>query len=80
MAGRKTHEQQLRSFERRDDVPRSGAVGDGGPARTAKAPRQPKARRSEVDVSFRGMNQESPHNKHNRPEAGAGKTGRRQQR
>ena len=69
MAGNKTHEQQIRTFERKDDHTdereaerareEAGARGTGG------TPKHPGTRQSEYPVSRGGMNQESPHNKHN---------------
>ena len=64
MQGKKTHEQQLRILENKDDVPKPGE--NTGP--TAAAPREAgsEARDSEFAVSRGGMNQESrDHNKHN---------------
>ncbi len=65
MAGNKTHEQQLRTFERKDDVPRPGdPVADVDSS--SQTARNAKARQSEMPVSRGGMNQESrTHNKHN---------------
>jgi hypothetical protein len=69
MAGRKTHEQQLRTFERKPDVPDARQMGtalnraiDG----TARVPNRD-ARQSEFPVSSGGLHQESDHNKHNEP-------------
>jgi hypothetical protein len=64
MAGNKTHEQHLRTLERKPDLP-----GSGAPAEPAGTPRQAdrEARQSEFPVSRGGMNQESDHNKHNDP-------------
>jgi hypothetical protein len=61
MQGPKTHEQQLRTLERKPDVPN---------ARRTESPAAPTlkradARQSEYPVSRGGMNQESDHNKHN---------------
>ncbi|HVV27347.1 MAG TPA: hypothetical protein VG501_12115 [Rhizomicrobium sp.] len=65
MSGSKTHEQFVRSLERKPDV-------DAIPPDHAHAPKaQP--RRSEFPVSARGMNQESSQAKHNRPAKGAAK-------
>jgi hypothetical protein len=62
----KTREQQLRTFERKDDVPKEGdAATLGAPDATAHPARHPEARASEFPVSRQGMNQESQHNKHN---------------
>lgn len=67
MPGRKAHEQQIRTFERKPDLPDD--------RRTEEALRQPPAgrqhepdadaRSSEFPVSRSGMNSESDHNKHN---------------
>ena len=59
MQGPKTHEQQLRTLERKPDMnsPAQNAGAHGSPDR--------KARQSEFTVSRQGMNQESQHNKHN---------------
>src|SRR5688572_24543659 len=70
MQGKKTHEQQVRILERKDDVP--------GARRTAETMNRtgrddavhrakPGARQSEFPVSRGGLNQESDHNKHNDP-------------
>ncbi len=68
MQGKKTHEQMLRTLERKPDVP--------GPRQTEEAPEGARMRRapkrnvrlSECPVSRGGMNQESrDHNKHNDP-------------
>ncbi|WP_291699587.1 hypothetical protein [Bradyrhizobium sp.] len=72
LQGRKTHEQQLRMLERKPDVPDERQIAeeiardrrDGG----ARLPRNPKARQSEFPVSRGGLNQESRHNKHNKPQ------------
>jgi len=68
--GSKTHEQFLRSLERKEDVPKAGEVESASeqPAAVTRTPSDPEARRSEFAVSRRGMNQESrDHNKHNHP-------------
>jgi hypothetical protein len=62
MQGPKTHEQQLRTLERRPDMPDA--------RRQLKDPASPKirnpdARQSEFSVGQQGMNQESDHDKHN---------------
>jgi hypothetical protein len=69
MQGKKTHEQQKRILERKDDVPsphrtdaQRQADAVGGFAKTARRG----GRQSEFPVSSGGMNQESDHNKHNR--------------
>jgi hypothetical protein len=68
--GRKTHEQQLRTLERKPDVPDARQVEEenariqhGGSPKTAKRG----GRQSEFPVSRGGLNQESQHNKHNQP-------------
>lgn len=65
--GRKTHEQQIRQFERKPDYPDArrteealNHVAEDAPAKT---PRHPEARRSEFPVSRQGMGQESRHHK-----------------
>src|SRR5262245_367178 len=67
LQGRKTHEQQLRMLERKPDVADERQIAqdrrDGG----ARLPRHPEARQSEFAVSRGGLNQESHHNKHNKP-------------
>jgi hypothetical protein len=67
--GDKTHEQFLRTLERKDDLPSEDdaervAAAAADTARTAHARA---ARQSEMPVSRGGMNQESGHNKHNDP-------------
>jgi hypothetical protein len=69
LQGRKTHEQQLRILERKEDVPDARQIEQeiaraqqGGGART----RRHDGRQSEFAVSRAGLNQESQHNKHNR--------------
>ena len=65
--GNKTHEQQLRSLERKDDMARPGdpAISGGGAA-GVQPPHDTDARQSEFSVSRGGMHQESrDHNKHN---------------
>jgi hypothetical protein len=69
MQGKKTHEQQKRMLERKDDLPsphrsdsQKQAEAVGSAARTARR----HGRQSEFAVSSGGMNQESDHNKHNR--------------
>jgi hypothetical protein len=74
MAGKKTHEQQLRTLERKPDVPnlrRTEAELDhaGEDAKPHKPERG--ARESEFVVSRGGLNQESDHNKHD----GSGQSG-----
>jgi hypothetical protein len=72
MQGPKTHEQQLRNLQKREDVS-DGAAGQ--PAGSSPQLRNPGARQSEFPVSQHGMNQESDHNKHNEP----GQTGHKPQ-
>jgi hypothetical protein len=69
LQGRKTHEQQLRILERKEDVPDARQIEQEiaraqqrGGART----RRRDGRQSEFPVSRAGLNQESQHNKHNR--------------
>jgi hypothetical protein len=70
--GRKTHEQFLRTLERKEDVPKKNELEETvakvrAPART-RTPQARDARTSEFPVSRRGMHQESrDHNKHNDP-------------
>ncbi len=75
MAGKKTHEQQLRTFERKSDVPghRQERVAEQNDA--AQLPDR-EARQSEFPVSRGGLNQESDHHKHNNP----GQAGHKPQR
>lgn len=63
--GRKTHEQQFRTFERKPDVPdpRNPASMPEREPGIAARDRKDKARQSEFPISHRGMNQESKHNK-----------------
>ena len=69
MAGKKTHEQQLRTFERKPDIPdhrqESGALNSREREDKAHTPKN-EARESEFPVSRGGVNQESDHHKHNR--------------
>jgi hypothetical protein len=77
--GKKTHEQQLRTFERKPDVPDARQmeaelkrpVQDDRP-RVAKR----NIRETEFPVSRGGLHQESDHNKHNDP----GQTGHKPQK
>jgi hypothetical protein len=64
MQGRKTHTQMQRNLESKPDI--------GGPAKSAAKAHVAKkrVRQSEFPVSRQGMNEESSHNKHNRPHAG----------
>jgi hypothetical protein len=71
MPGKKTHEQQIRTFERKPDVPPDGRQMTAELAKEVRErdrvsrPRGD-ARQSEFPVSSGGMNQESrDHNKHN---------------
>lgn len=71
MTGRKTHEQQTRTLERKPDVPdprqTEAELREGGTE--AEHHREPRrsARASEFPVSRAGMDQESRgHSKHNR--------------
>jgi len=70
LQGKKTHEQQLRMLERKPDVPdqRQIEAALSRPPQDDRAhlPRQ-NVRDSEFAISRGGMNQESEHNKHNRP-------------
>ena len=70
LQGKKTHEQQLRTLERKPDVPDARRLGDeiahASEGAGAKLPKR-NARESEFPVSRGGMNQESQHNKHNDP-------------
>ena len=64
MQGKKTHEQQLRILENKDDVPKPG--DSGAPATDGFKEAGTEGRESEFAVSRGGMNQESrDHNKHN---------------
>jgi len=67
MSGTKAHQEFLRTVERK-----SGPSAPGGNTMQAHQPKR-EARDSEFPVSARGMNQESPHNKHNRQTKGAPK-------
>ena len=62
MQGKKTHEQQLRILENKDDLP--DPRRSEGPSERAHIPAREK-RASEFPVSRGGVNQESDHNKHN---------------
>ncbi|WP_102957886.1 hypothetical protein [Mangrovicella endophytica] len=68
MQAKKTHEQMLRTLERKDDLPderrldaEAHAIGQDDAVHHPK----PGVRESEFPVSRGGMNQESRHNKHN---------------
>lgn len=72
MAGDKTHEQQLRTIERKDDVPKAREAdaalerAGGQDAVSNRMATHPEARQSDLPVSRGGTNQESrDHNKHN---------------
>jgi hypothetical protein len=70
MQGKKTHEQQMRILERKDDVPssaRSDAEKQADAIAGAAKVQRRGGRESEFPVSSGGMNQESDHNKHNHP-------------
>lgn len=67
MQGRKTHEQQLRILEHKDDLPKEGDAATLTPPEPGRAPHDREVRQSEFAVSERGMHQESQHNKHNDP-------------
>jgi len=69
MQGRKTHEQQLRTLERKPDLPDQDQIDrellkSEATAHIAHA----EERQSEFAVSQHGLNQESDHNKHNLPD------------
>lgn len=65
MQGKKTHEQMLRTLERKHDLTANDAPTAPG---AKKAPPEAGARQSEFPVSRHGMHQESrDHNKHNDP-------------
>ncbi|GHC68616.1 hypothetical protein [Limoniibacter endophyticus] len=71
MTGKKTHEKQVRTFERRDDYHRRDDQIDSAPGTNLK---NQEARQSEFPVSRGGMNQESrQHNKHNDSAKGGSK-------
>jgi hypothetical protein len=64
--GKKTHEQMVRTLERKPDVP-DPRMEAAFQAANAKSPKQA-ARQSEFPTSRGGMHQESrDHNKHNDP-------------
>jgi hypothetical protein len=71
MQGKKTHEQTIRTLERKADIPDARSTGaeiekprGAGYAKNTNR----KARQSEFPVSKGGMNEESrDHNKHNDP-------------
>jgi hypothetical protein len=71
LRGKKTHEQQVRMFERKPDVPDERQVEQELAHIPEKAgtklPKHSDARQSEFPVSRGGLNQESWHNKHNDP-------------
>jgi len=77
--GKKTHEQFLRTVERKDDIANAREMEEtaqSDPVGATRLPRHREARESEMPVSRGGMNQESAHNKHNDP----GQGGHRPQR
>jgi hypothetical protein len=69
MQGKKTHEQQKRILERKEDIPspdRSDAQRQADAINEGSKVARRAGRQSEFAVSSGGMNQESDHNKHNR--------------
>ena len=62
MQGKKTHEQQLRILENKDDMPDARR---GNPTNERARVADGSERESEFAVSRGGINQESDHNKHN---------------
>ncbi|WP_245443147.1 hypothetical protein [Labrys okinawensis] len=79
LQGRKTHEQQLRTLERKPDVPdrRQEETSLSRPGDSILPLPKREARQAEFPVSRGGLNQESrDHNKHNR----SGQEGHRPQR
>jgi hypothetical protein len=70
MQGPKTHEQFTRNLERKPDI---GSPADAAKPKHPDTEKPEKTRQSEFPVSRGGMNQESDHNKHNRPSRGAPK-------
>jgi hypothetical protein len=73
MQGPKTHEQQLRTLERKPDMPQAQHEPGGA---TPHPMRHLDARQSEFPVSQGGMHQESDHNNHNN----SGQTGHKPQK
>jgi len=73
--GNKTHEQFLRTVERKDDLPKPGEPHTAIEARdpATHPPHHPGARQSEFPVSRGGIHQESQHDKHHDAEKGAPK-------
>ena len=69
MQGPKTHEQQLRIFENKPDVPdrRQAEMALERSEDNSRLQRRPTVRESEFPVGRSGMNQQSDHNKHNDP-------------
>ena len=68
MQGKKTHEQQKRILERKEDLPspdRSDAQRQADAINEGSKVARREGRQSEFPVSSGGMNQESDHNKHN---------------
>ena len=83
LQGNKTHEQQLRTLERRADFPDPRRIEqeiERLPESHVARAVNPQARQSEFPVSRGGMNQESKHNKHNRPSRGTHRPAKRQSR
>jgi hypothetical protein len=69
LQGKKTHEQQMRILERKPDVPDARQMEENAQTQHlggGKIARR-EGRQSEFPVSRGGLNQESQHNKHNRP-------------
>jgi hypothetical protein len=75
MVGRKTREQQVRTLERKSDVPKAREVEPEQIRRrvenAGRVAHRDMPRQSEFAVSRQGMHQESEHNKHNKPRKGA---------
>ena len=72
LQGKKTRERQLRMLERKPDVPDARQVEQEIARLEENAATRPpnrSVRQSEFPVSRGGLNQESQHNKHNRPAA-----------
>ena len=68
MQGKKTHEQQQRILQRKDDVAppnRTDAERQADAIASSGKVARRGGRQSEFPVSSGGMNQESDHNKHN---------------
>ncbi|SDH17002.1 hypothetical protein [Pelagibacterium luteolum] len=58
MQGNKTHEQFLRTLERKPTVPRDGEVEKHPERSRGRGPRDRQARQSEFPVSQQGINEE----------------------